>query len=188
MLEGISELVFFLFLCIQDGRKRTHTMEYIDSQVHINDKERNEAKNYLGQHIHAEFDVPMSAIEKSDSKEYKFESLMGSTPTYSKVNKREGQFVSLQRQTSDVTLNRHCNIPNKTITELKGRNQVLRIMKTANNKPIMEFKNSKFIQEMIAKRQERREIHKPISDFALKYGLIDKNGKKSKNSQPSEFM
>jgi len=83
-----------------------------------------------------------------------------------KIKKRDSEHTYLQRQMSDITLNRF----NKTTTELKGRDHVLRIMKTIN-KPIIEFKNPKLIQEMIAKQQEKQEVNKPISDFALKYGL-----------------
>jgi hypothetical protein len=61
-------------------------------------------------------------------------------------------------------------------------------MKTTTNKPVMDLKNHKFIQEMIAKRQEKQEVNRPISDFALNYGLIDNTGKKSKSRKTSELM
>ncbi|CAF4409121.1 unnamed protein product, partial [Adineta steineri] len=73
-------------------------------------------------------------------------------------------------------------------TELRGRDHVLRAMKPINPKPIMEFKNHKLIQDMIAKRQEKQETNKPISDFALNYGLIDNNGKISKSRKTSDFI
>jgi hypothetical protein len=38
----------------------------------------------------------------------------------------------------------------------------------------MEFKNHKFIQDMIVRQQGRQEVNKPTSDFALNYKLIDK--------------
>jgi hypothetical protein len=54
--------------------------------------------------------------------------------------------------------------------------------------PTMEFKNRTFVQEMIAKRQEKRKANKPISNFALKYGLIDNTGQKSKSRNISEQL
>ncbi len=162
-----------------DGRKRARTMEYIDSQVDINDEEVNETNIHIGQHIHAQFDVSMSIIDETNN----FESFIRPIP---KNNSKHSS--NLQRQMSDISLNRLINDTNKTTTELKGRDHVLRVMKTTNNKPIMEFKNHKFIQEMFAKRQEKQEVNKTISDFALKYGLIDNNGKKSKSRKTSELM
>lgn len=118
-------------------------MEYIDSQVDINDEDHSQSI-HIGQHIHAQFDIE--------------------TPKFSK-------------RMSESSLN-------KTLTEFKGRDHVLRVMKTTN-KPVMEFKNPKLIQEMLAKRQE---IHRPLSDFALKYGLVDNNGRQSKSRQTSDIM
>jgi len=118
-------------------------MEYIDSQVDINDEEHSQSI-HIGQHIHAQFDIE--------------------TPKFSK-------------RLSESSLN-------KTLTEFKGRDHVLRVMKTTN-KPVMEFKNPKLIQEMLAKRQD---VHKPLSDFALKYGLVDNNGRQSKSRQTSDII
>jgi hypothetical protein len=164
-----------------DGRKRARTMEYkyIDSQVDINDVDTPESNIHIGQHIHAQFDVSMSLIDESDST---FES---SIP---KIKTRDSEKSYLQRQMSDITLNRFVNETNKTTTEFKGRDHVLRVMKTTTNKPVMDLKNHKFIQEMIAKRQEKQEVNRPISDFALNYGLIDNTGKKSKSRKTSELM
>ncbi|CAF1615946.1 unnamed protein product, partial [Rotaria magnacalcarata] len=76
-----------------------------------------------------------------------------------------------------------------TTTELKGRDHILRVMKTtANVKPIMDLKNRKFVQEMLAKRHEKQEVSRPISDFALKYGLVDHNGKKFKSRKTSDLV
>jgi hypothetical protein len=176
----------FLISSFSDGRKRARTMEYIDSQVDINDEEANETNIHIGQHIHAQFDVSMSIIDETNNNESTFESFI---QPISKLTKKDSKYSSnLQRQMSDITLNRLINDTNKTTTELKGRDHVLRVMKTTNNKPIMEFKNHKFIQEMIAKRQEKQEVNRPISDFALKYGLIDNTGKKFKSRKTSELM
>lgn len=151
-------------------------MEYIDSQVDIIDEE---PTNHIGQHIHAEFDISMSIIDETDFNK----------PSIPQVKKRDSeQRLHLSRQMSDITLNRLINDTNKTTTELKGRDHVLRVMKTTNNKPIMDVKNHKLIQEMIAKRQEKQEVNRPISDFALKYGLVDNTGKKSKSRKTSELM
>jgi len=161
-------------------------MEYIDNQVDINDEETSGTNIHIGQHIHAQFDVSMSIIDETNTNESKFESFIR---PISKIKKKDNEYSHMQRQMSDISLNRLINDTNKTTTtELKGRDHVLRVMKTTNNKPIMEFKNHKFIQEMIAKRQEKQEVNKPISDFALKYGLIDNTGKKSKSRKASELM
>lgn len=155
-------------------------MEYIDSQVDINE-ETSQKNLHIGQHIHAQFDLSLSVINETNP-----------NPSISKMkNQRNSEQSFLQRQMSDISLNRLITETNKTTTELKGRDHVLRAMKTNNNnnnKPIMEFKNHKFIQEMIAKRQEKQEVDRPISDFALKYGLIDNAGKKSKSRKTSELM
>jgi hypothetical protein len=160
-------------------------MEYIDSEVDINDEEPSESTIHIGQHIHAQFDVSMSIIDEINSNESTFESIIRPNP---KIKKRDSERLHLQRQMSDISLNRFISETSKTTTELKGRDHVLRVMKTNNNKPIIEFKNPKFIQEMFTKRQEKQETNKPISDFALKYGLIDNNGKKSKSRTTSETM
>jgi len=160
-------------------------MEYIDNQVDIHDEEASGTNIHIGQHIHAQFDVSMSIIDEINSNESPFESIIRPIP---KIKKRDSERLHLQRQMSDISLNRFISETSKTTTELKGRDHVLRVMKTNNNKPIIEFKNPKFIQEMITKRQEKQETNKPISDFALKYGLIDNNGKKSKSRTTSETM
>jgi hypothetical protein len=182
-IESIFTKISFISN-FSDGRKRARTMEYIDSQVDINDEETNEPNIHIGQQIHAQFDVSMSIIDERNSNESTF-----IRPIIPKIiKKRDSEYSHLQRQMSDITLNRFINDTTKTTTELKGRDHVLRVMKTTNNKPTMEFKNHKFIQEMIAKRQEKQEVNKPISDFALKYGLIDNTGKKSKSRKTSEIM
>jgi hypothetical protein len=152
--------------------------QYIDNQVDINDVESPESNIHIGQHIHAQFDVSINSTSES------------SIQPISKMKKRDSEQSYLQRQMSDITLNHFANETNKTTTtELKGRDHVLRVMKTTNNnKPVIDLKNHKFIQEMIAKRQEKQEVNRPISDFALKYGLIDNNGKKSKSRKTSELM
>jgi hypothetical protein len=155
-------------------------MEYIDNQVDINDEESSQTNIHIGQHIHAQFDVSMSITDEPNSNEF-----LRPIP---KMKKRDSERSYFQRQMSDITLNHLIHETNKTTTELKGRDHVLRVMKTTNNKPIMELKNHKFIQDMIAKRQEKQEVNKPISDFALKYGLIDNHGKKSKSRKTSELM
>lgn len=151
-----------------DGRKRTRTMEYIDSQVDINDEDNSQNKTvHIGQHIHAQFDLE-------------------TRPAAPKFSKRISEHSFLSRQMSDISLNRSINDPNKTLTEFKGRDHVLRVMKTTTTtKPVMEFKNPKLIQEILAKRQD---TNKPVSDFALKYGLIDNNGRKSKSRQTSDII
>ncbi|CAF1484572.1 unnamed protein product, partial [Rotaria magnacalcarata] len=74
---------------------------------------------------------------------------------------RDSDRSFLHRQASDISLNRFLNETSKptttttttTTTELKGRDHILRVMKTtANVKPIMDLKNRKFVQEMLAKR------------------------------------
>ena len=151
-------------------------MEYIDSQVDINDEELT-PNNHIGQHIHAQFDISMSIIDETNS-------------NIPKVKKRDSERLHLSRQMSDISLNSLFNDSTKTTTELKGRDHVLRVMKTTTttNKPILDIKNNKLIQEMLAKRQEKQEVNKPISDFALKYGLVDNTGKKSKSRKTSELM
>ncbi|CAF0855572.1 unnamed protein product [Rotaria sordida] len=172
-----------------EGRKRARTMEYIDSQVDINDDEPNEKNTHIGQHIHAQFDVSMSFIDETNLNESTFERILQPIPLIPKITKkRDSERSYLQRQISDISLNRFMNDTNKTTTELKGRDHIVRVMKTTNNKPVMDFKNHRFIQEMIAKRQEKQESNKPLSDFALKYGLIDNNGKKSKSRKTSELI
>ncbi|CAF3533760.1 unnamed protein product [Rotaria sordida] len=164
-------------------------MEYIDSQVDINDDEPNEKNTHIGQHIHAQFDVSMSFIDETNLNESTFERILQPIPLIPKITKkRDSERSYLQRQISDISLNRFMNDTNKTTTELKGRDHIVRVMKTTNNKPVMDFKNHRFIQEMIAKRQEKQESNKPLSDFALKYGLIDNNGKKSKSRKTSELI
>ena len=152
--------------------------QYIDSQVDINDVESPEPNSRIGQHIHAQFDLSMSLINESDS----------SIRPASKWKKRDSEQSFLQRQMSDISLNRFGNETNKTTTEFKGRDHVRRVMKTTTNRPVMELKNHKLIQDMLAKRQEKQEVNRPISDFALKYGLIDSDGKKSKSRKTSELM
>ncbi|CAF3397914.1 unnamed protein product [Rotaria sp. Silwood1] len=173
---------------LANGRKRARTMEYIDSQVDIKDDEPNEANAHIGQHIHAQFDVSMPLIDEINSNESTFERILQPIPLIPKLKQRDSERSYLQRQMSDISLNRFMNDANKTTTELKGRDHIIRVMKTTNNKPVMDFKNHKFIQEMIAKRQEKQEANKPISDFALKYGLIDNNGKKSKSRKTSDLI
>jgi hypothetical protein len=163
-------------------------MEYIDSQVDINDEEPNEKTVHIGQHIDVQFDVSMSIIDEPTFSESTFESKMPPISIVSKMRRRDSERLHLARQMSDITINHLINELNKTTTELKGRDHILRVMKTANNKPVIEFKTHKFVQEMIAKRQEKQEVNKHISDFALNYGLIDNNGKKSKSRKTSEQM
>lgn len=160
-------------------------MEYIDSQVDINDVQSPQASVHIGEHIHAQFDISMSIIDESPSSSPTFESFVRPTP---KLKKRESERSLLHRQMSDITLNRLMSDTNKTTTEFKGRDHVLRVMKTANQKPVMELRNHKFVQEMIAKRQEKQQVERPISEFAFKYGLVDDNGKKFKSRKTSELM
>jgi hypothetical protein len=160
-------------------------MEYIDSQVDINDEEATQSNKHIGQHIHAQFDISMSIIDETNSNDSIYETSIQPIP---KIKKRDSERIHLPRQMSDITLNRLINDTNKTTTELKGRDHVLRVMKTPNNKPTIDIKNHKFIQEMIAKRHEKQEANRPISDFALKYGLVDNTGKKSKSRKTSELM
>lgn len=153
-------------------------MEYIDSQVDINDEETSQKNSHIGQHIEARIDLSLSTIEETSMNQ-----------SVSKVKKsRNSEQSFLSRQMSDITLNRFINETNKTTTGFKGRDHVLRLMKTTTNKPIIDLKNHKFIQDMINKRQEKQEVNRPISDFAFTYGLIDGTGKKSKSRKTSEFM
>ncbi|CAF0732702.1 unnamed protein product [Adineta steineri] len=170
-----------------DGRKRARTMEYIDNDVDINEEVPSQSNNHIGQHIHAQFDVSMSIIDETNLNESIFE--RRTTSVIPKpVKKKNNERLSLPRQMSDISLNQFISTTAKTTTELRGRDHVLRAMKPINPKPIMEFKNHKLIQDMIAKRQEKQETNKPISDFALNYGLIDNNGKISKSRKTSDFI
>ncbi|UJR36699.1 hypothetical protein I4U23_029416 [Adineta vaga] len=172
-----------------DGRKRAKTMmEYMDGDVDINDEDLSQSNVHIGQHIHAQFDISMPIIDETTPNE----SIIRSNLLIPKVKKRDSERIKLHRRMSDISLNRFPDHLNKTTTGFKGRDHVLRVMKTttttATNKPIMESKNPKLIQEMIAKRQEKQISNRPISDFALNYGLIDNNGKKSKSRTTSEFI
>ncbi|CAF2099622.1 unnamed protein product [Rotaria magnacalcarata] len=178
-----------------DGRKRARTMEYIDSQVDINDDEHSQTKPHIGQRIHAHIDVSMSFIDEKDPSESTAGEHVQPLPIIPKIKRRDSDRSFLHRQASDISLNRFLNETSKptttttTTTELKGRDHILRVMKTtANVKPIMDLKNRKFVQEMLAKRHEKQEVSRPISDFALKYGLVDHNGKKFKSRKTSDLV
>lgn len=149
-------------------------MEYIDSQVDINDDDLSQSSIHIGQHIHAQFDAPMP--------------IMRPDPPTSKINRRESERLPLSRQASDVSIHRLFDNLNRTTTELKGRDHVRRAMKTTDSRPNMELKNHKVLHEMLAKRSEQQATNRPISDFALNYGLADANGKQSKRQKSSEFM
>lgn len=152
-------------------------MEYIDSQVDINDVDSPEPNIHIGERIHAQFDLSVSMIDQTE--------MMNTSVR--PISKRLSERSFLSRQMSDMTLNRLINETSKTTTELKGRDHILRMMKTTNQKPIMDLKNHKFIQEMFAKRQEQQ-INQPLADFAQKYGLIDDQSKRSKSRITSELM
>ena len=169
-----------------DGRKRAKTMEYIDSQVDINDEELSQTTSvHVGQHIDAPFDFSISSIHERPTSESHLESFLLST---AKMRKSDFERSFLQRQRSEVSLNHSINESAKTTTELKGRDHILRLMKTNQPKPTMEVKSHRFVQEMIARRQEKQESTRSISDFALKYGLMDNEGKKIKSRKTSEHM
>lgn len=161
-----------------DGRKRTRTIEYIDSQVDINDVEssQSQSQNHLGERI----DMSTSMINEST-----FESLFS---TVAKPKRRESERPSLPRQMSDTSLNRLIYDSSKTTTELKGRDHILRLMKANRPKPAVELKTHRVVQELIARRQGHHESTRAISDFALKYGSMDPIGKKTKNRNYSEQM
>ena len=157
-------------------------MEYIDNKVDINDVDSAEPNLHIGEHIHAQFDLSVSMIDGNRSEK---------NSSVRPLSKRVSERSFLSRQMSDMALNRLMNDTGKATTELKGRDHVRRVMKTtttSNPKPIMDLKNHKFIQEMIAKRQEKQQINRPLNDFAQKYGLMDDQGKRSKNRITSELM
>ena len=163
-------------------------MEYMDSQVEINDEELSQNPSvHVGQHIDAQFDLSISSISERPPppSESHLESFLLST---AKLRKSDFDRSFLQRQRSDMSLNRLTIDPTKTTTELKGRDHILRLMKANQPKPSMEVKNHRFVQEMIARRQEKEESTRSISDFALKYGLMDNEGKKIKCRKTSENM
>lgn len=162
-------------------------MEYMDSQVEINDEELSQSPSvHIGQHIDAQFDLSISSVnDRPPPSEYHFESFLLST---AKLRKSDYDRSFLQRQRSDVSLSRLLIDPTKTTTELKGRDHILRLMKANQPKPTVEVKNHRFVQEMIARRQEKEESTRSISDFALKYGLMDNEGKKTKGRKTSENM
>lgn len=145
-------------------------MEYIDSQVDINDEESPGPNLHIGEHIHAQFDLSVSTLDQTE--------LMNTSVR--PLSKRLSERSFLSRKLSDMTLNRLMNDPSKTSTELKGRDHILRMMKTTNQKPMMDLKNHKFIQEIFAKQ--------PLEDFAQKYGLTDDQSKRSKSHGSSELM
>ena len=174
-LSVSSSNLWSIFQSYSDGRKRARTMEYIDSQVDINDVESPEPNIHIGEHIHAQFDLSVSMINETE--------VMNTSVR--PISKRVSERSFLSRQLSDMTM---INETSKTSTELKGRDHILRMMKTNNQKPMMDLKNHKFIQEMFAKRQEQEQINQPLADFAQKYGLIDEQGKRSKSRVTSEFM
>ncbi|CAF4342432.1 unnamed protein product [Rotaria socialis] len=171
-------------------------MEYIDSQVDINDDEHSQTKPHIGQRIHAHIDVSMSFIDEKDPIESTTDERVQPRPIIPKIKRRDSDRSFLHRQASDISLNRFLNETSKpttttttTTTELKGRDHILRVMKTTvNAKPIMDLKNRKFVQEMLAKRHEKQEVSRPVSDFALKYGLVDHNGKKFKSRKTSDLF
>ena len=165
-------------------------MEYMDSQVEINDEELSQSPSvHIGQHIDAQFDLSISSINERPPpppSESHFESFLLST---AKLRKSDFDRSFLQRQRSDMSLNRLTIVDStKTTTELKGRDHILRLMKANQPKPTMEVKNHRFVQEMIARRQEKEESTRSISDFALKYGLMDNEGKKTKSRKTSGNM
>lgn len=157
-------------------------MEYIDSQVDINDVEssqsqsQNQSQNLIGKQI----DMSMSMINESD-----FESMFA---TVAKPKKRESERPSLSRQMSDTSLNRFFSDSTKSTTELKGREHILRLMKTNRPKPTVELKTHRVVQEFIAQRQEQTETTRALADFAEKYGSIEPLGKKVKSRNYSEPM
>jgi hypothetical protein len=160
-------------------------MEYIDSQVDIHDEEPSESSVHGGEHIDTQIDMNMYTIDERLSCESPLESL---TSTLIKPKKRDSERAHLSRHMSDTTLNRLFNDSMKTTTELKGRDHILRLMKTNRSKPIMESKNHLFVQTIMTQRQEKQETHRSISDFAAKYGLMDISGKKIRNRNTSEPM
>ena len=161
-------------------------MEYIDSQVDINDEDPAEANVHIGQRIEAAFDLPTSMIDEVQSGESSVEPV---TPSVSNLRKRTtSERFSFPRQMSDVSFSHATADLNKTTTELRGRDHILRLMKTNTSKPVMEIKGPKFVQEMIARRHEKHEASKPMVEFAMRYGLVDNNGKTSKSRKTSEPM
>lgn len=166
-------------------------MEYIDSQVDINDDEHSQTKSHVGQQINAKIDLSMSLMDELNSIDSPFADSVQPLPVIPKAKKRDSDRSFLQRQTSDTSFNRSINEANKATTELKGRDHILRIMKTTtvtNSKSTIDLKKPKFIQEMLAKRHEKQEVSRPISDFAFNYGLVDPSGKKFKSRQSSDLM
>jgi hypothetical protein len=135
-------------------------MEYIDSQVDIHDEELPDQQ----------LDVSLSIA---------IDTLF---PSVTRPQKRE----SLPRRMSDISLHRLFNDSTKSSTELKGREHVLRVMKTNVNKPMtVALKGPRLVQEMIARRQETT---RSLSEFAVKYGLMDHQGKSVKSRETSNQM
>ncbi|CAF1028429.1 unnamed protein product [Adineta ricciae] len=173
-----------------DGRKRAKTMEYMDDKVIINEDDQSQSNTRIGQHIHAPFDMSMSILDETAVDESVLEPMNRPNPLIStKVKKqRDSERLQLSRRMSDISFSHFNDTLNKTTTEFKGRDHVLRVMKTTTSRPSMEPKNYKVVQEIIAKRHEKQTTNAPISEFALNYGLMDNNGKQSKSRQASEFV
>lgn len=177
--------MFFYHISHEDGRKRAKTMEYMDDKVVINEDDQSQSNTHIGQHIHAQFD--MSILDETVADESVLEPVNRPNPSIAtKVKKqRDSERLQLSRRMSDISFSGFNDTLNKTTTEFKGRDHVLRVMKTTTNRPSMEPKNYKAVQEIMGKRQT---TNAPISEFALNYGLMDNNGKQSKSRQASEFV